>query len=103
MPDETEEWTPGLRKLWAETWEQPHMKVGLEVLRKKLRPQSLPIVPGYDALVLAAGAFHNSVGKHEVLDLIKSMGNVPVKRQDLPEPWSQEALDGLVESKPTPQ
>lgn len=95
MPEENDEWTPGLRKLWAETWEQPHMKIGLQVLLKKMRPQSLPIVPGYDALVLAAGAFHNSVGKHEVLDLIKAMGCVPPPRKDLPPPWTTEALTDI--------
>ena len=103
MPNEIEEWTPGMRKLWAETWEMPHMKQGLRVMREILRPKPLPIAAGQDATALAAAAYHTSVGRQDVFDAIEGMGRVVVKRQDLPEPWSEAALQGHTESPSTPQ
>jgi len=100
MPTKIEEWTPGMRKAWAETWEMPHMKLGLEVLKEMLRPKPLPIVPGQEALMLAAGAYHNSVGRQDVFDALETMGRITAPRRDMPKPWSSEALEGLVESTP---
>lgn len=99
MPEENEEWTPGQRKLWRETWEQPHMQLGLKVLMNRIKPKPLPIVPGHDALVLAAGAFHSLSGKHDVLDEIKNMGREEVQRKPMPDPWTPEALRGLNETE----
>lgn len=101
MPNETEDWTPGMRQLWRETWEQPHMKLGLEMLRRKIKPSPLPIIHGYDALVLAAGAHNASVGKQEVLDLIEEIGcEEPAKPVSMPPPWTKEALKEAEKENP---
>jgi hypothetical protein len=103
MPDENEEWTPGMRQLWRETWQQPHMQIGLRMLKELIRPKvntDKIIAPGYDALVIAAGAYHNSVGRGETIDLIEGLGKeLPHKRPGLPEPWSVEALRELNKPK----
>lgn len=86
-----EPWSNALRKMWRETWDQPHMQQGLREILNATKKKPVPLVAGYDALVLAAGAHHLSLGHQEVLDLIKSLGNdIPAPSQ-MPQPFTREA------------
>lgn len=92
MPDEKDPWPADLRKQWDATWSMPHMQAGLDEIKRRLRPGPIPLVPGYDALVLAAGEHHSAVGQQKVFNAIDEMRKDKIERRELPPPFTPEAL-----------
>jgi hypothetical protein len=86
-----ETWTPDQRKQWADTWSQPHMVAGLAEIERRIRASTTALPPGYDALVLAAGEHHRSVGNREVLNHIEEMAADKFVPEPLPPAFTHAA------------
>jgi hypothetical protein len=97
-------WTPEDAEAWAETWREPHMRKGLDVMRHLSRPVHLGAAAqatnpqaGVDYTALAAQRAQRYEGRQEVLDFINSLsyanGEPP---SPLSEPFSyaEETDDG---------
>lgn len=92
------EWNNEMRKSWADTWDQPHMRAGLELLKSRLAPKPIPISPdsiphmeGQNTLVLAAMEHNRFLGHHQVFDLIDQIGREIKKPTQIPAPFTKEA------------
>jgi hypothetical protein len=79
---------PATIQLWEETWKQPHMKLGLEVLNELAKPIDIQGVQGQDLLVAQALENKKLVGYNIALQNIKALGTVPKVDKIEPEPYS---------------
>lgn len=95
----TTEWNDELRKAWADTWQQPHMQRGLEIIKQMVAPKPMPFDPasvagmdGQNTLVIAAMEHNRAVGQHDVFRRIELIGKISKIPKNLPLGWSPEAL-----------
>ena len=93
MMDHLKDWTPEDSKHWASMLDHPILRKGMAIMHRRFRVTgSLQnVAPGYDMLVLAAGAHHQSVGRQEVLDMIETMGAEKNTPKPMPQPFTAEA------------
>lgn len=93
------EWTADQRLAWEKSWSEPHMQMGLLVIKERLWPKAIPLPAGYDALVISAAAHNASVGHGQVFEQIEKLKSEQPKAQPLPPPNTPAAL-GKTTQKP---
>jgi len=93
------EWTPDLRTAWDKSWSEPHMQMGLLLIKERLWPKTVLIPAGHDAQQVSAASFHSLVGNNQVFEQIEKLKQETHRPKPLPEPNSREAL-GLSTERP---
>lgn len=84
MPDQ-DQWTNDLRAAWQATWMQPHMQIGLAMLREhaRLKPAPAILPAGYDLRDYAAASFNHALGQANLLEKIEDMCREKKQRTQL--------------------
>ena len=103
-----EDWfrDPDAVRLWNETWKQPHMLLGLQVLASAGRPAAQPFSPGVDLIQATAIQGARCEGYFHALRAVDLMRQTPVRAVDLKQPtgWGADRLsDPLAEPTLEPE
>lgn len=92
-----EEWrsTPGYVKAWRDTWNEPHMQAGLQVLLQLSLPKLVVPMSGDDAIKIAGLKFAQSAGYYDFMRNIEAMKTIPerVEQKDDVPGWGSAVLD----------
>jgi hypothetical protein len=85
------DWTESHAKSWEATWQEPHMKRGLELLIERAKFAPISQEGGNDAMVRAATEYHRKNGQQDILDFIEALKSPARIKSDLPPPFTREA------------
>lgn len=78
-----------LRRKWKETWNEPHMKLGRDILIRAYLPHKDSTPEGGDRVVENALENTRREGYYDYDRFIDALGTRLHIPQELPEPWSK--------------
>ncbi len=80
-------WTEEDRKAWEKTWKEPHMQLGLLLLKLSVRPDAVSqLPPGIDVRETASQSYAYLQGMEAMLGEIDRL-NPKITAKPLPQPF----------------